>query len=546
MLPGRNYSPEDILRLVWQRRWLIIVPVLLCSFAALLYSRSQPDLFQSETLIGVIPQRVPESYVQSTVTSHIQERLRAITHQILSRTRLERIIQDFNLYPAMRDAAPMEDVIQVMRNNIDSLPVGPANRRQEGETFYVRFTYSEPQLAMRITERLASLYIEENSREREALAESTNQFLDAQLTDARARLETQEKKLEQFRERHAGRLPTQMESNMQAIQSTQMQLQSTLQSLETDRARKLMLQRLYNDATAEVTPATTDATTESQSDASAEESSVPVPQGLPVPARGPASQQLAAAKVALSEAELRLKPEHPDIVRLKRFIGDLQRKVSEEAKQPPDPNEQPVMTAEETRRRERFREMRAELEGLDRQIAYKESQEQRLRDRIVDYEGRIEAVPGLESEWIRLSRDYDTLQQQYRTLLQKSENSKVAVNLERRQVGEQFRIIDAARLPQRPVSPDRLKINVAGFAAGLLLGLALVALFEWRDSSFRTDGDVIGVLALPVLAVVPHVATRAERAREGRRRFLVATGALAVVVVAGGAFWFLELWKFVR
>lgn len=571
MLPGRKYTPEDLLAIVWQRRWLILAPVFVCTFAALLYSRSQPNLYQSQALIAVIPQRIPDSYVRSTVTATVQERLRLLTEQILSRTRLERIIQDFGLYGTLQDVAPMEDVVDSMRRFIEVQAVGSTNRRQAGDTFHVRFTYPDPQLAQRVTERLASLYIEENSRERESLAESTSQFLEAQLADARARLEAQEKKLEQFREAHAGSLPTQMQSNLQAINGMQMQLQSTLQALEGHRSRKLMLQQLYGDTesqdtttpTAEVAVSdvaegvTSEVAEEGTSEVTEEgaseeappedesESSVSVPEGLSVPTRGPASQQLAAARTALAQAELRLKPEHPDIVRLKRLIGELERKAEEEAKNPPDPSAQPL-TPQEQQRQERLRRTAAEIEALDRQIAFRESEAERIRGKISEYQSRLEAVPGLESEWVRLTRDYNTLQDQYRSLLKKSESSKVAMNLERRQISEQFRIIDTARLPTRPVNPNRLQINVAGLAAGLLIGLGLVALFEWRDSSFRTDGDVIGVLALPVLAVIPHVATRAERMRDARRRFLVTSATIAVLLVAGGTFWFLELWKFVR
>ncbi|MGH9158492.1 MAG: GNVR domain-containing protein [Vicinamibacteraceae bacterium] len=595
MLPGRQYSPEDLIAIVWQRRWLILAPVFVCTFVALLYSRSEPDLYQAQSLIAVIPQRIPDNYVQSTVTATVQERLRTLTEQILSRTRLEKIIQEFGLYGTLKDAAPMEDVVDYMRSDeiIQVQAVGSNNRRQAGDTFHVRFTYPDPQLAQRVTERLASLYIEENSRERESLAESTNQFLEAQLADARERLEAQEKKLEQFREQHAGRLPNQMQSNLQAINGLQIQLQSMLQAIEGQRSRRLMLQQLYGDTEAEATTTTTaedgtsvapeadateattgakEATGPGASEATApgaseatepgasgateppatevalpddeSKSSAAVADILPVTTRGPASQQLTAAKNALAQAELRLKPEHPDILRLKRLIGELERKVAEEAKNPPDPNAQPL-TPEEQRRQDQLRRMQAEMESLDRQIAFRESEAEGIRGKIADYQARLEAVPGLESEWVRLTRDYNTLQDQYRSLLQKSERSKIAMNLERRQISEQFRIIDAARLPTRPVSPNRLQISVAGLAAGFLIGFGLVALFEWRDSSFRTDGDVVGVLALPVLAVIPHVATRVERIRHARRRFLVTSATIAVFLVAGGTFWFLELWKFV-
>ena len=120
--------------------------------------------------------------------------------------------------------------------------------------------------------------------------------------------------------------------------------------------------------------------------------------------------------------------------------------------------------------------MRAEIESLDRQIAFKEGEEQRLRAEIGDYQARLEAVPGIESEWVALTRDYDTLQATYRELLSKSENSKMAASLEQRQIGEQFRILDPPRVPLKPHSPNRIRINLMGTLAGLGLGLLLVGL----------------------------------------------------------------------
>jgi hypothetical protein len=142
-----------------------------------------------------------------------------------------------------------------------------------------------------------------------------------------------------------------------------------------------------------------------------------------------------------------------------------------------------------------------------------------------------------------LMRDYDTLQDQYRTLLRKSEDSKIAVNLERRQIGEQFKIIDGARLPERPVSPNRIRFNLMGILAGLGLGIALVALLEYRDTTLKTDEDVVTSLALPVLAVIPAMITTADRRRMKRRRVLLTLSASAAVVLAVVAVvaWRLEL-----
>ena len=166
--------------------------------ATAVVSRKLPDLYRSDTLILVVPQRVPESYVKSTVTSRIEDRLQSISQQILSRTRLERIIQDFNLYAEERQTGIMEDIVEQMRADIKVDVV-------KGDAFRVSYIGRDPRTVMKVTERLASLFIEENLRDREVLAEGTNQFLEAQLEDARRRLVEHEKKLEVYRRQSRGR-----------------------------------------------------------------------------------------------------------------------------------------------------------------------------------------------------------------------------------------------------------------------------------------------------------------------------------------------------
>src|SRR5688572_2608785 len=164
MLPGRTYTPEDVLRILRRRAWLVILPFAIVSAAVALVARQLPDQYRSDTLILVVPQRVPESYVRATVTTRIEDRLQSITQQILSRTRLERIIQDFNLYTEERQTGIMEDIVEEMRKDINVQIV-------KGDAFRVAFVADEARTAMRVTERLASLFIEENLRDREVLAE---------------------------------------------------------------------------------------------------------------------------------------------------------------------------------------------------------------------------------------------------------------------------------------------------------------------------------------------------------------------------------------
>jgi uncharacterized protein involved in exopolysaccharide biosynthesis len=394
------------------------------------------------------------------------------------------------------------------------------------------------------------LFIDVNARDRGDLAAATNNFLQSQLAEARRRLEEQESKLKLFRERNAGRLPTQLGFNMQIIQNTQMAVQAIVESVARDRDRKLMLERLQAEAEHELV-------TQSAPPATA----APVAQAPDpsTPGTGTTAQQLAVARDLLAKLQLRLTPEHPDVVRTRRVITGLETRLGEEMQvaaaaaaaaeaSPGSPAQAPsavVVDPQQAARRERLAQMRAEIESLDRQIQFKEQKELQLRGTLQEYQVRIEQVPGVESEWVALTRDYDTQQAAYRDLLSKSEQAKVASELEKGQIGEQFRILDAARTPVRPTGVNRLELNGVAAAGGLGFGLLLTALLEFRDRSFRTTADVLQACKLPVVALLPRVVTEAERRRTRWRR-LVASGVAAVFMLAGTyVFWTLQLWKYV-
>ncbi len=515
MLPGKKYQPEDLLRLVRRRVWVIVVPFAALTLATLVVSRFLPNRYRSETLIMVVPQRVPETYVKATVTTRIEDRLHSISQQILSRTRLERIIQDFNLYRAERQKGIMEDVVDRMRRDIVVQVV-------KGDAFRIGYTSDSPQTAMKVTERLATLFIDENLKDREVLAVGTNEFLEAQLEDARQKLVEQEKKLEEYRRRYTGQLPSQLASNLQALQNTQLQIQAIVDAANRERDRKLMLERLLADSQALVI--------ESAPVAAAPDANVALP----------AEEQLEAARKALAGLETRLAPDHPDVRRMKRTIGGLEAKVAAERTAGPAVAPAPVRTAspQEAARAARINEMRAELESVARQIAVKEAEERRLRGDAAAMQARIDAVPTRESELAELTRDYETMQKVYRDLLAKQQDSQVAANLERRQIGEQFKVLDVARLPEKPFSPNRLLIAAAGMGGGLAVGFGLVLLLEFRDRSFRSQHDLELVLSLPVVATVPLMRTDAEK-RRMRRGSLIAWGSAAAVlsIAVAGAAW---------
>lgn len=540
MLPGKKLNPSDFLQIASRRAWIIAIPPVVMLFAALLYSSTVPNLYQSDMLIAIDPQRVPESYVRSTVTLSTDLRLDAISVQVLSRTNLERMIGTLDLYPEERRRLPMEDVIAQMRQNIDvglerprpgTAPTGGPN---QPHAFHVRFTYSDPQVAARVTQQLGSLYVDQNAKDRHALAQSTNQFLVTQLGEAREKLETQERRLEAFRQLHGKALPTQMQTNLQVIMSTQMQVQALVESIARDRDRKLMLERLYSDAL--TAPAV------------AETTGVPTANGnaAAVPVNASARQQLAAARATLAALRRRLTDEHPDIVRTNRLIAELEPKAEAEersaAATPTAGASYPANTAD-IARRDRLTQMAAEIESLARQTAFKDSEERRLRSEVAEYQRRIEAVPGLESEWVALTRDYDTQQTVYKELLTKSGNAQLSVDLENQQIGEHFRVVDSAGVPVHPLPSLRMRINLAGFALGLFLGVGIAAFLELQSAVFRSSADVLDVLAFPVLANVPRIHTAAEKTLHRRRAVMLSLVGLGCVAGAGYVTWTLKLWN---
>jgi polysaccharide chain length determinant protein (PEP-CTERM system associated) len=521
MLPGKKYSPEEIARIVVRRAWIIVLVLVLCSGVTYAVSKRLPDKFRSETLIMLIPQRIPDAYVKAAITVRIEDRLNSLQDQILSRSRLERIILDLNLYDALRRTLPMEDVVQRMRDDI--------NVKVEGkESFRISYVSRDAKTAQKATERLASLFIEESIRDRENVAEDTNQFLDSQLEDAKRRLLEHEKKLEEYRNRFGGELPTQVNSNMQAIQNAQVQLSSLSEAADRARERRLLLERQVADLQSELTPIVPQPTTAGTDRVLGEST----------------AQQLQTARARLEQALSHYKPDHPDVKALQRNIRDLEAKLSQQdSKQPATPadalRDLPPL---ERQRQQRIRDLKLQIDDIDRQLTDKQDQDKRLHAIVAEYQARLDAVPKRESDLVELTRDYTTLQASYQSLLVKREEAKLAANLERRNIGEQFKVLDPARAPERPFSPNRMLINVGGTGAGLAFGVLLVALLEYRDSSFTSEDDVVRLLNVRVLALVPMMISDAEQRSRKRRLAIIAIG--IVVLTGSGAVFALSRLRF--
>jgi uncharacterized protein involved in exopolysaccharide biosynthesis len=369
-----------------------------------------------------------------------------------------------------------------------------------------------------VTERLAALYIEDNLRDREELADNARSFLESQLQDAKRQLLEQEKKLEDYRHRYAGQLPSQLEGNLQSVQSAQMQLQALAESMNRAREHRLLVERQLADA--ETLPI--DAGLPGIRMASPDDSTAPG-----------AAQQLEMARAKLDAARLRYTPEHPDVLDLEQTVRELETKVQDEQRNPPPPLPEKSLSPAERARQRRVKDLQAELEVTDHQLAAAQAEEAHVKATMADYRAKIDALPTRESQLVELTRDYGTLQQTYSSLLSKREESKLAANLERRQLGAQFRILDPASLPERPHNQSkRLAILAGGTLGGLVLGLLIVAFLEYRDSSFNSEDDVLRALSVPVLALIPIMDCDREHHAYGRPGWRWPLGRSAVLGVA--------------
>ena len=511
MLPGKTYTPERIAGVLVRKRWIILVPFALGVALAPLLAGVVPKRYRSETLILVVPQRVPDAYVKPTVTASVEDRLPAISEQILSRSRLERIIDELDLYPVERQRTVMEDVVARMRTEDIALDLAANERTDEVDSFRISYVSDSPTLAQKVTERLASMTIDQNVQDRENQAESTNQFLAAQLEDAKRRLVEHEKKLEDYKRRHTGELPSQLQSNMQSIGNAQLQLQAASESLNRARERRLLVERQIADAQALSAAAVT------------------TPVSEPAPAS--AAQQLATAQARLKAAALVYTPDHPDMRSLERTVAELQAKAQQEGSVV-TAQERPLSALELTNQK-RILDLKAELEVIDVQLEGHAAEEKRLKETIAAYQTKVDVLPTRELELVELTRDYETLEAGYRTLLTKWEESKIAANLERGQIGEQFRIVDPASLPERPFNEvQRLGVTASGAIAGLVLGLLTAIILEFRDATFSREEDVVRALTLPVLALVPAVTTDTERRRQRWRMLASDSAGIALLVLS--------------
>jgi polysaccharide chain length determinant protein (PEP-CTERM system associated) len=514
------------LGLVRRHTWHFLVPFFFGWLVVWTASWFMPSVYRSGTLILVEEPTVPQQFVMPNVAGDLQGRLNSITQQILSRTRLLHIIDQFSLYRKEREHGSPDDLVERMRKDIE-IELVRSPDRQELTSFNIYYSADNPHTAQLVTGELSNLFISENLEVRQQQSENTTRFLESQLEEARANLAQQEQKVRQFKDRYLGQLPGQLQTNLQILSGLQSQLQNEEDALNRAKQQDVYLESLLNQYH------TIQRTTKSGNG---------TPVGLPA-----LDQELDRLKAQLADLSSRYTDRHPDVRKLKeqiakteqlktRVAADLNSKASDSGADTAS-----VGTAKDysdLANASPMFQIQSQFKANQTEIANRQRSIHQLQARIADYQSRLNQEPVREQQLTDLTRGYDQSKADYDSLLRKKNESELATSLERQQQGEHFRVLDPPNLPAKPYSPNRLKLLGIGLLVGAVLGVGLSAATEMADDRVYAGKELKKLLPADVIVEIPPLMTAKEQAKETRQARLRWAGAgvvFASVLVAFAA-----------
>lgn len=479
---SRQLAASEYLAILRRRIWWILLPTLIGPFLGYGVSLKLPSRYTSQTLVLVEEQKVPDTFVKPVLTDLLDQRLATMQEQILSRSRLQPIVERFGLF-ANQPKLSLDDKIELTRKATVIIPVRPdfGGARPGIEGFYISFTAANAKLAQQVCGELTSMFMEENLRIRAQRAEGTNDFLGSQLDDAKRDLDQQDSKLAAFKRKYIGQLPGEDQGNLNMLTSLNSQLDADTQALS-----QLQQTRTYTEAMLSTQ-------LQSWQNLQASTGTSASPETL--------DQQVAKDQAQLSELLSKYTETHPDVIRLKNDIEQIKNEIQKQAASP-----RPVAKDQKTGTEPaQVQQLRAQLASTEQAIHDKQKAQARIQEQIQLYQSRIQLSPVVEEQYKQLTRDHDTALEFYNDLLKKKNQSEMATDLEKRQQGEQFRVLDPPNLPEKPTFPKRSMFAAAGLGGGLALGLGFVVLLEFLKKSIRNEKDISFYLQLPTLAAIPDL-----------------------------------------
>ena len=474
---------------IWRRRkWLgitVFAGVLAISLGIV---AALPPMFRSRATVLVDREQVPEAFVRSAVSGEVETRIQRISQEVLSRERLAGLIERFNLYPQLPRPSTNESAIEEMRRDIQLEPkVVDQGGRITTVGFGLSYRGTDSVKVADVTNALAGLYVERNSKIRARQASGTAEFLKTQLTDMKAKLDDQERRI--------GQAPLPLEAEVAGLERLNMRLR-----VNTDRQLRAMdrRERLVKEAEGPVLTATPGAAPET-----------------------PAAR-LAKLKQDLAELKTRYTDKYPDVIRVKGEIAALEARA--------EPSRPETTAAAPRVGKDALAEVDAELRML-------KDEERTVQRQIASFEHRTEDAPKRQQEFQRQARDYATTKEFYQSLLKRYEDAQIAESMEQGQKSEQFRILDAAVPSKEPLAPNRMRLGLLALAVSLGVAALAAMLRERLDTSFHTVDDLRAFSRVPLIAGIPPLVTERDlRHRRWRLGLVTASLVVGIGIATGGSY----------
>lgn len=463
-------------------------------------SRILPPVYRSQTVVLVEPPNVSSNIVQPVVMEDISQRLASMQAQILSRANLEAVIHQFGLFPQDLNRVSMDTLVARLQKAITVSPVQPMEDTQStslpGFTLDVRL--ASPQAAQQVCSAITSMFIAQNLQTAQQRSQSTSNFLSEQLADAKRNLDEQDAKFAAFQSKYMGALPDNEQANLNILTGLTSQLDASNQALVRAQQDKSFTESLLAQQL----------------------SAWGASQGGQNPVES-LERQLADLQAKLQNLEARYTDDYPDVIKAKHDIDFLEVKIAEADAHKGAGGAAKARTAAEPAQ---VLQLRNQIHADNEVISEKAKEQRSIRAQIKKYQALVQSSPAIEEQYKELTRGYQTALDSYNDLLKKRDDAAMATDLQRQQLGEQFRVLDPANLPTAPSFPNPFFFTLGGLAGGLGLGVGLAIVLEMQDMSMRTEKDVESYLQLPVLAQIPTVEPwSTRRGKQPNRRLSAPT-----------------------
>lgn len=478
MMEERSFHPLDYLSVLQRRRRWFIVPFVTCVLAGVLAVLFLPKQYESKATIAVAAPTLSPELLKGVSSLDAEERQRAVTQHLLSAAVLERVAREEQIDPSKG----ADDMVPWLRRRIDvkvPLPIGLSPRANDRglDTFELLFRDSTPERTRRVTNRLAEVFVEENSRQTTQRAQNTVEVLAQQLRASQERLNQLEEQLRQKKERYMGKLPDQVDANLQTANGLRNQLESISQQMSLESNQLLLLETQLEQMR--------------QGGA-----------GAALTSTGAAAIQTSQGRInqltqqLVSVRSLGYTDKHPEVISLEAEIAQARAELSAAKR---DSGGGSVLQADPL-----YQQKVAERNALKARIQSLRVAEGHVRAQIASYQSRVEAAPMVEQELAGINREYQAENERFNDLKTKYDAAQLQGDITRQQGGERFSILFGASQPEL-ASAGPVRIMLIAVFAAFVLGVGLLAGREFMDRSVHDARALQSEFELPVLGEIPTI-----------------------------------------